>query len=73
MFAKIRKQKRENSKKQAGVAEIPLETEEREIHGEEYRPEIQKPVYKDDQKRYVTECCQAIREVDNQIAGIRGE
>lgn len=73
MFAKIRKQKGEDSRRQAGVAEIPLETEEREVHGEGYQPEIRKPVYKDDQKRYVTECCQAIREIDNQIAGIRKE
>ena len=73
MFARIRKQKMENSRNKAETTEIPLETEEREIHGEEYQPEIRKPVYKDDQKRYVTECCQAIREVDNQIDGIRQE
>lgn len=73
MFARIRKQKMEEGRKQAGVAEIPLETEERKVHGEEYQPEIRKPVHKDDQKRYVTECCQAICEVDNQIAGIRRE
>lgn len=40
---------------------------------EKYQTEIIKPVYKNDQKRYVTECCQAIQEVDYQIEKIRGE
>ena len=39
----------------------------------EYQPEVVKPAHKEDQKRYVKECCQAIQEVDHQIAGIRGE
>lgn len=38
-----------------------------------YERETVKPVYKNDQKRFVTESCQAIREVDRQIAGIREE
>lgn len=40
---------------------------------EKYRTEIIKPVYKNDQKRYVTECCQAIQEIDRQIEGVREE
>ena len=40
---------------------------------EKYRTEIVKPVYKNDQKRYVTECCQAIQEADHQIESIRNE
>lgn len=42
-------------------------------HDEKYQPEIIKPVYKNDQKRYVIECCQAIQEADRQIEGIRKE
>lgn len=40
---------------------------------EQYKPEVLKPAYKNDQKRYVTECCQSIQEVDNQIEGSRNE
>ena len=32
-----------------------------------------KPVYSDDRKRYVTDCCEAIREAEKQIGGIRDE
>lgn len=40
---------------------------------EEYQTEKIKPSSKDDQKRYVTECCQSIKEVDRQIKKIRDE
>lgn len=39
----------------------------------EYQTEKIKPSSKDDQKRYVTECCQSIKEVDQQIKKIRDE
>jgi len=38
-----------------------------------YEREVVKPVYSDDRKRYVTDCCEAIREAEKQIAGIRDE
>ncbi len=49
------------------------ETKRQEENKEEYKPEIIKPVHKDDQKRYVRECCQSIQEIDFQIAGLREE
>ena len=38
-----------------------------------YETELVKPVHKGDQKRYVKECCQSIKEIDDQIEGIREE
>lgn len=69
---------REQKKKARAQQEKALQKQnaEPEIHrtdGEEYQPEIIKPANKADQKRYVTECCQAIQEVDRQIEGIRKE
>ncbi len=71
-FGKIRKQKLALQKKKQEQAQ-QKETEENSNPLEKYRTEIVKPVYKNDQKRYVTECCQAIGEADLQIEKIRGE
>jgi len=40
---------------------------------QKYQPEIIKPVYKNDRKRYVEDCCQAIQEAERQITSIRQE
>lgn len=68
----LREQKRE-AREQALRGAAEAGDRPRSIEAEEYQPEILSPVYKNDQKRYVTECCQAIQEVDRQIEGIRGE
>lgn len=71
-LAQLRRQKREerDNSTETGIAAVE---ESRNINTEEYQPEVLKPVYKDDRKRYVTECCQAIQAADNQIAKIRKE
>lgn len=69
----LREQKREAGERAMQNVSTTVEEELRRANSEEYQPEILKPVYKNDQKRYVTECCQAIQEVDHQIAGIRKE
>lgn len=38
-----------------------------------YKAEMLLPTGKEDQKRYVTECCENIRDIDEQIKSIRGE
>lgn len=71
-LAQIRSQKRDE-RADFGKSEAADAEASRNINTEEYRPEVVKPVYKDDRKRYVTECCQAIQAADNQIAKIREE
>ncbi len=62
-FDEIReKKKAEKDRAQAGQQEEPP-----------YQREEVKPVYKNDQKRYVTECCEAIGEIDRQIEETRQE
>lgn len=72
-LAELREQKRGEREKAVAMQMTSEIGELRRADSEEYQPEILKPVYKNDQKRYVTECCQAIQEVDHQIAGIRRE
>lgn len=69
----LREQKRVAREQAMQNASESAEGEERRANSEELRPEVLKPEHKSDQKRYVTECCQAIQEVDHQIAGIRRE
>lgn len=60
-------------KKRAERVERTEERKENPAHREEYQTELLKPVHPGDQKRYVTECCQAVQEADRQIARIRKE
>lgn len=69
----IRQNKKSLRKKKIADAKDSEEKKESNNKLEKYQTEIVKPVYKDDQKRYVTECCQAIQEVDHQIRKIREE
>lgn len=46
---------------------------ERKAEEETYETEVVLPKGKEDQKRYVTECCENIREADRQIQAIRSE
>lgn len=66
----LREQKREEQRKREEEAQ---KTSSLEIHPDLYQREVVHPVYTSDWKRYVTDCCQAIREAENQIAGIRDE
>lgn len=65
-FDEIRKNKRERENNHSV-------SKEEEIPSEELKPELEIPLHKSDQKRYVQECCQAIQEIDKQIEGIREE
>lgn len=69
---RLREQKRESGRALREEPKKP-EAEGFTANTEEYRPEIVKPAHREDQKRFVKECCQAIREADYQIAGIREE
>ncbi len=69
----LREQKKAAKNKSLQGSSDLFEAEERNLDSEEYQPEVVKPAHKEDQKRYVKECCQAIQEVDRQIASIRGE
>lgn len=69
----LRVQKREARNKALQETTDTVESAEHSQTSEKYQPELVKPVNEDDQKRYVRECCQAIQEVDYQIAGIREE
>lgn len=56
------------------VPAAPSEQKEEITYNEEmYQTEQIKPSGKNDQKRYVTECCQGIQEADRQIGSIRKE
>lgn len=59
-----RRREEETARKEENLSEKNLDLYEREVV---------KPVYSDDRKRYVTDCCEAIREAEKQIAGIRDE
>lgn len=69
----LREQKKAAKKKALQEAGDLFQSGESDKVSAEYQPEVVKPAHKEDQKRYVKECCQAIQEVDLQIAGIREE
>lgn len=68
---KLRREKQLEQEQKAATAE--KERKENPAKREEYQTEIVKPAHSGDQKRYVTECCQAVQEADRQIAQIRRE
>lgn len=68
---KLRREKQLEQEQKAATAE--KERKENPAKREEYQTEIVKPAHPGDQKRYVTECCQAVQEADRQIAQIRRE
>lgn len=67
----LRQQKKNERKMQEEAGEE--ESSSADTHPDIYEREAVRPVYSNDRKRYVTDCCQAIREAEKQIAGIRGE
>ena len=69
----LREQKKAAKKQALQEAGDLFQSGESDKVSAEYQPEVVKPAHKEDQKRYVKECCQAIQEVDHQIAGIREE
>lgn len=68
----LREQKREAQRKSEEESDRG-EQKPSEKNPDLYEREVVKPVYSDDRKRYVTDCCEAIREAEKQIAGIRDE
>ncbi|MCI8337458.1 MAG: hypothetical protein HFH62_02085 [Lachnospiraceae bacterium] len=68
----LREQKRE-ARNRDGEKEADKGIEPSVKNPDLYEREVVKPVYSDDRKRYVTDCCEAIREAEKQIGGIRGE
>lgn len=70
---KKRKQERETEQTEEIMQDTSVEDKDTEeipagvATQEQYKTEVIKPVYKNDQKRYVTECCQSVVDADRQI------
>lgn len=77
-FEQIRAQKKAGKANPAGSQQKSSQSDgsgeqKSAAENKEYQTEKVKPSGKEDQKRYVTECCQSIKEVDRQIEKIREE
>ena len=74
-FEQIRAQRKEEKENSSGGKLNPdgSGSGKNAAGNEEYQTEKVEPSSKDAQKRYVTECCQAIKEVDREIKKIRDE
>ena len=76
---KKRKQERETEQTEEIMQDTSVEDKDTEeipagvATQEQYKTEVIKPVYKNDQKRYVTECCQSVVDADRQIEKCRKE
>lgn len=71
--ARQRLQQRQEKKNQQEQLKSREVRQSSKSAGEELRIELETPTHKGNQKQYVQECCQAIREADRQIEGIREE